>query len=278
MCLFSQPVELVSNTNIFARSANGRQFLVYSMSYAASAELAMVLPLPVLPNSPEDAVSFMNLELYPDFFADMKRGFPPRMVVPRSLGRHVILGLKEEKLVVHEVGSYVASFVPRLADFTRLDEQFRIPEELWHQLPAYRDYGFAVFKLKGTSSGGLAKAVRRLFGRKPKPRDVHPMALTFPRRNADLLYFPTVHVHDRKLPATARFDHMLYCQPGTEMDEYLQDWERSFEPISRYMDIARTKGIVAPDEYCWRRPLEGKLSNVDTWVGKESNYPQLASY
>jgi hypothetical protein len=49
MCCFSQPVELVGDTNIFARSDNVRQFLVYSMSYAAPTDLAMVLPLPVPP-------------------------------------------------------------------------------------------------------------------------------------------------------------------------------------------------------------------------------------
>ena len=33
MCCFSRQVELVSNTNIFARSSNqGRQFVVYSMN------------------------------------------------------------------------------------------------------------------------------------------------------------------------------------------------------------------------------------------------------
>jgi hypothetical protein len=34
MCRFSRPVELFAYTRIFARSENGRQFLVYGMSYA----------------------------------------------------------------------------------------------------------------------------------------------------------------------------------------------------------------------------------------------------
>src|SRR3954466_10544865 len=86
MCCFSQPVELVSGTNVFARGVNGRQSLVYSMSYAAAADLAMVLPLPVPPGPPEDAVRFINLGRYPGFFDDMRRGFPPRMLMPRSAG------------------------------------------------------------------------------------------------------------------------------------------------------------------------------------------------
>jgi hypothetical protein len=47
MCCFSQQVGHVANTNIFARGVNGKQLLVYSMSYRAAADLAMVLPLPV---------------------------------------------------------------------------------------------------------------------------------------------------------------------------------------------------------------------------------------
>ena len=56
------------------------------MSYAAAADLAMVLPLPVPPNPPEDAVRFINLQRYPSFFDDMARGFPTRMMLSRSAG------------------------------------------------------------------------------------------------------------------------------------------------------------------------------------------------
>ena len=60
MCRFSQPVELVADTSIFARSDIGRQFLVYSMSHDAPFELAMALPLPVPADPSEDAVRFIN--------------------------------------------------------------------------------------------------------------------------------------------------------------------------------------------------------------------------
>ena len=53
---------------IFARGLNGRQFLVYSMAYAAAGDLAMVLPLPVLPNPREDALRSINLGRCPKFF------------------------------------------------------------------------------------------------------------------------------------------------------------------------------------------------------------------
>src|SRR5262245_7826451 len=180
MCCFSQPVDLVSDTRIFARGVNASEFLVYRMTYAAAIDLAMVLPLPVPVTPDEDAVTFINLERYPDFFSDMDSGF-----CPPPTGTYEISGtmLAASPLKVHNVGAFEASFVPRIQDFSRLDDRFVIPADVWSGLPEYRDYGFAVFKLRATSSRS--------------PSEVHPMALEFRRRNPQLLYFPTVHVHDR---------------------------------------------------------------------------------
>ena len=55
---------------------DGRQFLAYSMIVNAEKELAMVLPLPVKVGATEEAVSFIDLSGYPDFFADLLKGFP----------------------------------------------------------------------------------------------------------------------------------------------------------------------------------------------------------
>jgi len=276
MCCFSQPVELVADTNIFARSDNDRQFLVYSMSYAAPSELAMVLPLPVPPNPSEDAVRFINLHPYPTFFDDMSSGFPLRMVYPRGIGAKAI-SLDAPKLRVHDVGDFEASFVPQIGDFNRLDERFRIPLDVWDRLPAYHDYGFAIFKLKASSSRWFAGAIQKLFGGSVhKPRRVHPMAFNFPRRNPELLYFPTVHVHDREVRSYATFDHMLYCQPGAMMEKYLQRWERSWRVASAFMDVERSEGIVDSNQYCLRLPLEGRLQNKDTLVGEGGTLPEFA--
>jgi hypothetical protein len=276
MCCFSKPVELVADTNIFARSDNGRQFLVYSMSYAAPGDLAMILPLPVPPGPSEDAVRFINLERYPAFFDDMRRGFPPKMRYALSAGSRA-MSREAPKLRVHDVGDFEASFAPRMADLDRLDERFRIPTEVWQRLPAYHDYGFAVFKLKA-GARSFAGALRSMFGGiGHKTRRVHPMAFTFPRRNPELFYFPTVHVHDRQIHPHAAFDHMLYCQPGAAMEEYLQGWERSRERASEFMKVALAEGIVDPSQCCWRRELKGPLQNRDTLVGKGGVLPESAT-
>src|SRR5262249_35166406 len=142
MCCFSRPVELVTNTNIFARAGKDhRQYLVYSMQFKAAEDLAMILPLPTPKGAPEDAVKFINLEDYADFFAEMHSGFPvPPMIATRSNTKAPALAAGG-KLEVIQVGSFEASFVPGVKDFVRLDECFRLPAGTWDALPQYKDWG-----------------------------------------------------------------------------------------------------------------------------------------
>src|SRR5262245_41303091 len=126
MCCFSRPVKDVAATKIFARSGTkDRQFLVYEMKLAADEDLAMILPLPVPKQRAEDAVRFVDLSDYADFFKDMAAGFPAP--VGRSLGLDKgARGDAAKPLAVVEVGNFEASFVPSIADFARLDERFRL--------------------------------------------------------------------------------------------------------------------------------------------------------
>ena len=69
MCCFSGTVKSVSDTRIFARgTADGRQFLVYSMNLDTAADVAMVLPIPVVVGAALDAVKFIDLSVHQDFF------------------------------------------------------------------------------------------------------------------------------------------------------------------------------------------------------------------
>lgn len=258
MCCFIGNIDVVANTKIFARASNGAQFLVYSMTYAARSAVTMVLPLPVKLGAREDAVRFVNLEKYPDFFEDLLAGFPrPEFTRGLALAGTLSITLSAPPLVVHDVGSFEASFVPTIDDFDRLDARFRFPAEVWERLPAYRDYGFAVFKLKGTAS----------------PLDVHPMALEFPRRDLERLFFPTVHVHDGLVHEDADFDHLLYCQLSTN-DTHRHGWLRSIGPAAGFVDSTRARGIVDPKGYCWQKPIRGRRVNADTWLGKDDSVPE----
>jgi len=246
MCCFSRRVEKVADTNLFARaSKDGKQFLVYSMFLSAKEELSMILPIPTPKASKEDAVRFISLKGYPDFFKDMLKGFPTRN--PRSSDKDKDKGGPKpvEKLKVVSVGSFEASFVPAVKDFARLDERFRLPTKIWDDLPAYKDYGFVVFKLKKGAA------------------EIHPMAFEFPRAEKKKLFFPTVHIHDGKIHKTATFDHALYCQTS---GEDTKDWKESPQPAGFFLRVAKTAGMVEKNGHVYRRTIKGKKKNEDTWL------------
>jgi hypothetical protein len=251
MCCFSRRVELVSNTNIFARaSKTGRQFVVYSMSIQTKEDLAMILPIPVPKGSADDAVRFIDLKGNPTFFEDMPKGFPqPKSA--RSDPKKDIDSLKP-KLPVVDVGDFGASFVPSVKDFSRLDERFRLPDTAWDQLPRYRDFGFAVFKLKE----GEAK----------KQQKVHPMAFEFPRANAMKLFFPTVHIHDGKVHPEVEFDHLLYCQTTGGKKLPMMQWGESFQLANQFLKVDKSKGLVDGDSHVHVRAIRGKQKNEDVLV------------
>ena len=153
------------------------------------------------------------------------------------------------RLEVVSVGSFEASYVPTVGDFARLDARFRLPEGTWEQLPQYKDYGFAVFKLK------------------PGERRIHPMAFSFPRADVRRLFFPTVHIHDGKVHATATFDHTLYYQKAPGETFSLRFWNESFPLAKQFLDIPKSKGIVLPDTHCYKMEMRGRRANADTWAG-----------
>ena len=248
MCCFSRSVDLVSATKIFASAEdNRRQFVVYSMTVGAKEELAMILPLPVRLGSGEQSVRFINLELYPEFFADVEMGFPEDKTSRPDQNLVSFLAGSAE-LKVFQVGSFEASFVPTLNDFNRLDERFRLPAGTWEKLPSYRHYGFAVFKLKAGA------------------KTIHPMAFSFPTARISSLFFPTVHIHDGEVHERAAFDHILYCQRSDTDTGKLTDWRESPKLAKDFVKVAQTKGIVAAERHCHRLKLRGYLENRDVWV------------
>jgi hypothetical protein len=256
MCMFSSYVPWVASTSIFARTTDrGTQLLAYSMSFAAVGELAMILPLPVAKGTGEDAARFIDFSPYPSLFDHLERGFPE----PRSASRSLSFAPQAAKLVVHDVGDFEASYVPTIADFGRLDERFRLPHELWGRLPVYADYGFAVFKLKGSAaadaSGETAETKKK----------IHPMVLEFPTRSPERTFFPTLHVHDGEVHPGAGFDHALYVQ-GSRTAPSSSEWRESLGPALAFVDVARTQSLVLGDELVHRREVRGSFANADVWV------------
>lgn len=257
MCIFSGPVAHVGGTKIFARlkadAAKGMsQYLVYSMSVSTDSDVAMILPLPVSSHA-ENAIKFIPLDGYPDFFEDMEKGFPQPMWRGHS-NKSITLaaGVPPAVLEVHEVGDFIASFVPTLSDFDRLDARFRLPTDTWEKLPHYRDWGFAVFQLRATTSRS-AKATERA-------KRIHPMAFLFPTQLAEALYFPTLHIHDGKVNNQAEFDHTLYFQ-GESFAKFAAEFSTA-DAVS-FVKVSKAKGIVQPDALCMKRTIGGLNPNRD---------------
>ncbi len=106
MCIFSRPVRDVSHTRIFARlSLSGTQFLVYSMTYAADGDLAMILPLPVALPASERSIRFIDLKPYARFFDDLDRGFSPPRMKGYEVSRGGFPGAIQKTIEVHRVAT-----------------------------------------------------------------------------------------------------------------------------------------------------------------------------
>ncbi len=278
----------IGNTRIFARhTKQGKQAIVYSFSITSKTSAAMILPLPVVQGSGEDALNFIDMSDYPDFFDDIDSVCRPEyqhIEEYTNLDDMLECGEGEEisKLIVHDVGDYEASYVPTIDDFDRLDPCFRLPEEVWKKMPDYSDYGFAVFQLKLTLSVGDDETENA----------VHPMAFEFPTRNSQQLFYPTVHVHDGDYHNLGDFQHTFYCQRENARSEfkYLRDlfhgespspaeavigdfkgyawYLRTTEVASQLpIGIDKCQGLVDPENKIQGMSLKGSYPNLDVWIG-----------
>lgn len=271
MCIFTGPVERVAKTCIFARADGGDQILAYQMDFETRQDVAMVLPLPVPQGAGDDALRWIDLSGYPRMFHDIETEY-------RSYCRSFGEPASAHTLPVVTLGSYDASFVPNTAAFSRLDERYRLGDNIWDQLRCYADFGFAVFKLR------------------PGAGTLHPMAFRFPRRDSARVFFPTMHVHDGTVAATAGFDHCLYVQMASiqRPDSVLRRvrtrlgavglgwtwfdaacdiaaysradfdrWRVTRGPAAGFMDMAKAGGVIDPMAPIQSLHLHGQLPNRD---------------
>ena len=267
MCIFSQAIQNVSDTLIFARHTDrDTQYVVYEMKYMSETENAMILPLPVQTPATESTIQFIDLSQYDSFFKDLSRAFPE--IQPRGFARLAADGqvASNSILPVHEVGSFIASFVPTVGQFDRLDPRFSLPKSTWDKIPDYSDYGFAVFKLK------------QLAG---KP---HPIAFEFKSRTNDI-FFPTMHIHDGEVHDREEFDHTLYLQHpsfdaqvgryhGPNMPDRQTGLVRSKAKAGEAVNCEKTKGIVEPELLLHRVSYNGVYPNRDMVISDDQIKPQ----
>jgi hypothetical protein len=262
VCIFSRPVRDVAATSLFACEVEaGVHGTAYSMQVQNPTPVAMILPVPVLRDTGDDALTFLDLGGYDDFFDDLAAcANPPSRAVGSGKGYQT----PPARLKVHEVGDYVASYVPSIPAFDRLDPMFRLDPSAWAELPAYAVFGFAVFQLKP----GVGK------------KRIHPMAYRYPAANPSELFFPTVHIHDGRNPTPfAHFDHNLYFQHSPTFGR--TPTFLTAHRLSAYLlpgdvmgpKIRRTQGLVKPDRPIEQIRLRGKRSNKDHILAPDPRRP-----
>ncbi|MEM7473393.1 MAG: hypothetical protein AAF483_00230 [Planctomycetota bacterium] len=228
------------------------------MEYESQTKNAMILPIPTSPNPTEESVRFIDLKSNEMFFDQLNNAFPQIGPPPEAASKARSGGILPQSnsiLKVFEVGDFVASVVPNVKDFSRLDPQFIISPETWDKIPEYSDYSFVVFQLE------------KLAG---KP---HPMTFEFKTRDAKRLFFPTVHIHDGEVHKHEEFDHVLYCQ-HEDLDAAAGSYTRQRDkqtgvirskgPAKDYVDIDKSKGLILPDLLIHKKTLRGQLPNRDT--------------
>jgi hypothetical protein len=244
MCCFSGKVNSVTETKIFGRFVTREgQALAYQMRLDTPADVAMILPIPVVQPAKEDSVEFIDLSGYEGFFDDLARGFPMKR---KSLALSDTVELAAGMLEVHSVGSFDASFIPTVKDFGRLDARFRLPEGTWAKLPQYANYGFTIFKMKNEK--------------------VHPMAFSFPSALGakGQVYFPTVHIHDGEVHAKEKFDHLLYAQTWPKVGLRDRDgWWESEKLASQFTSPEKSKGLIWDKGHVYRKRIVGLQKNED---------------
>jgi len=252
MCIFSKSVNKVSDTSIFLSSlSNQRHATVYQTKVSMSDVNAMILPVP------GESIQFVSMEKYPEFFEDMAKLWPKEVRRSRSVA-------KSMTLAVERVGDYLASVVPSIADFDKLDPLFKLPEMVWEQLPDYTGFSFVVFKLV------------------PRENDLHlsnkfhPMAYTYMPHDPFKFFFPTVHVHDGKVDDLDDYDHTLYFQMNQHFNSVPRDWEMSSRSVpSAVIDVNKTilmPGVTLVDRLApiCRKEVKGNITNQDYRIESSS--------
>ena len=64
--------------------------------------------------------------------------------------------------------------------------------------------------------------------------------------------------------ANADFDHTLYLQPSGGRPP--RTWDETPQPAAMFMNVEKSKGLIAADEHVYRLSIRGRQKNQDTLV------------
>ncbi len=178
MCIISQPVNTVSDTNILVAidDTQSRQLVVYSNKVDNISDAnAMILPVP----NPA-TVSFHNLGIYPNMFKDMSKAFRSKVAsISNSYSYSYSTNSVPRTLEVFNVGSYKVSLAKNLGELRLVDSRvFNLSEGCEDMLKDYPSgFGFIICKL----ASGVEK--------------YHPFGYSHDIINKTTIFVPTKHYH-----------------------------------------------------------------------------------
>lgn len=192
MCIFTRPVESVSNTRIaVGLVAPGRQLTVYENAVSiGQAGTAMVLPVP---NG--GPIDMLDLSKEDWSWKALDDAYFPKPMSPSWGGTGgFAFGMQAKgpsRLAVVTCGGYLVSVAKTMQDLARVDDDvFTLPANIQEVLQKHygEGFGFVVCKFqKGKTSG-------------------HPIAYTHSPLKDGRLFIPTRHEHGNEAPAVDLYE------------------------------------------------------------------------
>lgn len=270
MCMFSQTIERVSNTEIFVMDAGIQQLCVYSnhVTLRAGKPSAMILPVPCRPassSSPDCGITVYDMSACSSFFPRLHKLFTPPhtsfgggAVKPRSRLAGVPLEVKRS-------GSYRYTIVPSIADFSGLQhEVYGIDPSspLRHIFEEHYASGFAFLVCIIDASASFV-----------------PIAYMHDKHACGSVFVPTRHYHGSGMEEkeVSDWDHQIVslgCVGSKAGDEPTVPGST----INLFLTICRGEMVlpfpfppVADASVLHRLTITGKHGNDDLWFTPESD-------
>ena len=249
MGIFSTPVRVASAFNFFARAQADHQFLACSFRYEAATAFTLMLPLPTPPDAAANAVRFINLSAYDDFFRDTRRGWPD---LTRDTGKQSLTDRIREKVrdwLDLDTTQIELAFFPNQSVLADRRDRWPLPEVVWSALTPYAKFGLVGLKLEAGAN------------RLP------PIAFEFPRGASTELFFPTAHNLPRRVAQNLK--HALYAQTATRSLAWRISISAEDERPLRarnFVKVDRARGLIDPDQPIMARRLSGPADNLDVRV------------
>lgn len=245
MCIISASVNSVSNTKIFVAPYDDdhRQIIVYSNEVDTHVRNnTMILPVP----NPQ-SVELLDFSHYPQFFSDCAASFRDMGSRSFALANSLSRSAPSDPLPVFNVGSYIATIVPSVSEFRRLDtNHFTINDEVSAMLSRQYDptFGFIVCKLRIGS------------------HRYHPFAYTHYIHDSHHVFVPTYHYHPHGGGHRADWDHRIYGF-GVNLqgsDRYIFHMNRlDYNRLPRFLQWTSEYRMMI-------ETIQGDAPNRDLWL------------